>query len=217
MISPPENVVTEAIEAAMRSPCEKSKRGVVIFLADLTETGDGVGIASGYNGMPSGYTCDGSKVCRASCAKRCLHAEDRAIRNAIAANGDRRLHEFEAVHVKVVDGQLVWGGGPSCWQCSRTVLDVGLKAFWLYERVHKECRCPYTDLGEPGTVCPYCDGIWCVVHPELVGCLVRERVEPACSCTPADRHSKLPIAAHWVRYTADEFHRATLEANNLLP
>lgn len=212
MAGPQEDMVTLAIEAATRSPCAKSKRGVVVY-GPLNTFGvsddERYFIGDGFNGMPNGYSCDGSDACRSMCSKRCLHAEDRAIRNALGEESRGHLHGCEAVHVKVVGGKLAWGGGPSCWQCSRTVLDVGLEAFWLYERVHKTCTCPHADYGESGTDCFYCDGVWCAVHSELA--------ESSCSCSPVDRHTGLPpVQAHWVRYTADEFHRVTLEANGLI-
>lgn len=124
-----------AIQTAMKSPCAKSKRGVVVF-----HPVSGAMIGTGFNGMPRGFSCSGTDECREMCSKRCVHAEERAIRQALfrllgsrITNQDQPLDGFEAVHVKVVDGKLVPGGAPSCWQCSRTVLDVGLKAFWLYE------------------------------------------------------------------------------------
>lgn len=212
MTQPPQDMIQLAIEAAGRSPCMKSKRGVVIFgPLGFSHRSKSYFVADGFNGMPHGYSCDGSDTCRSACSKRCLHAEDRAIRNALGEESRSHLHGCEAVHVKVVDGELVWGGGPSCWQCSRTVIDVGLEAFWLYERARKNGSCPYSDP-ESGRACNYCDGIWCMNHPELVGYVD----DPACSCTLADRHTGLPpVQAHWVRYTADEFHRVTLEANGL--
>jgi hypothetical protein len=50
-------------------------------------------------------------------------------------SGNRRwiLKDCELVHVKVVDGLVVAGGGPSCWQCSRLALEVAVAAVWLYE------------------------------------------------------------------------------------
>jgi len=223
---PPDNMIKLAVEVAMRSTCEKSKRGVVIFYharpVRFEHATDGLQlprvikgemsgsfVSDGCNGLPRGYACDGSNACRESCAKRCLHAEDRAIRSALASQSEDDLSalKLEAVHVKAVGGKLVAGGGPSCWQCSRTVLDVGLAGFWLFERTQPG-PCPYTDLGGAENACPYCEAIWCAVHPELA--------EATCSCTPTDRHAGLPpVEAHWVRYTAEEFHRITLQACGL--
>lgn len=67
--------------------------------------------------------------CRATNAKRCVHAEMRAVREAGRGRGG------DIVHVKVVErGELVAGGGPSCWQCSREILDAGFRGVWLYEK-----------------------------------------------------------------------------------
>lgn len=140
-----ESVVEAAVAAARLSPCQKSKRGVVIFVPDSATV-----IASGWNGQPGDRACDGSDGCRATCAKRCLHAEHRAIRQAIAVvsqsyssglawreRGAGRavptLKHFDALHVKITAGQLDSSGPPSCWQCSREVLDVGLGGFWLLQ------------------------------------------------------------------------------------
>jgi hypothetical protein len=47
---------------------------------------------------------------------------------------------LDLVHVKVVDSQVVPGGGPSCWQCSRLVVEVGLRGVWLYEKHDEDPR-----------------------------------------------------------------------------
>jgi hypothetical protein len=259
MTQPPQSMIDIAIDTARRSPCAKSKRGVVVY-APTTTIEEGRKVGTGYNSMPIG-TCDGSDACRAACNKRCVHAEDRAIRDALVDVSSRRLipraaTEFygklcghEAIHVKIVDGQLVGGGGPSCWQCSRLVVDVALDAFWLYEREFQS-ECDYADRGfaelPRGTPCHMCIGRECLQHSELAyiaGAYQRElesmrvapsrgmhvddewkayvetmrlRVAAACACTPAERHAGLPPPVScWVRYTAEEFHRATLEACKL--
>jgi deoxycytidylate deaminase len=134
MTQPPDHVIEVAREAALRSPCEKSKRGAVLFDRSRSEFSAAdrrqriVGI--GYNGQPEPFSCNGSEACRAACGKLCLHAEQRAILG-MSDYGVRA--EFELVHVKVVDGVVVPGGGPSCWQCSRLVVEVGIRGVWLYE------------------------------------------------------------------------------------
>lgn len=40
----------------------------------------------------------------------------------------------KGVHAKVEGGELVAGGGPSCWQCSKFLLSVGVSGIWLYEK-----------------------------------------------------------------------------------
>jgi deoxycytidylate deaminase len=148
--APPDFAIEHALMAARLSPCAKSKRGAAVFrdspvvasrpdrdpftIAEVVDV-----IAVGMNGQPD-MRCSGDDACRAVCGRRCVHAEGRAIRHAVqvvAAKvglvGLQPLRGWDLVHVKVVDGELVAGGGPSCWQCSREVLDVGLDAVWLFE------------------------------------------------------------------------------------
>lgn len=157
MKGPPSYVIEAARKAAIQSPCAKSKRGAALFnreLADQLEPGGAwapgsfrrastpdwdqekaeasVVLAVGFNGPPPTFSCRGTLTCHTACAKICLHAEDRAIRLGCSLDD---VADLELVHVKVVDGQVVAGGGPSCWQCSRTVVEVGLRGVWLYERV----------------------------------------------------------------------------------
>lgn len=261
MMKPPDEIIELAVKTARLSPCAKSKRGVVIYSPpeDPSDPHDVTAIANGFNGQPKPFTCDASERCRETCAKRCAHAEERAIRQACIvealgtfdANRDRsirdltlvlgNLREYEAVHVKVdAVGNLTWGGGPSCWQCSRTVLDVNLGAFWLYERENQQWECPYTDIGKRGAkilmdMCPYCTREACTRHPELQRAQdayhrwypsippvptkseMESAIARACHCTTAERHAGLtPITALWRRYTAEEFHRATLVVCGIL-
>lgn len=144
--APPDYAIEAARNAALRSPCQKSQRGVAAFSresADAFERSpprkDGaftvrqlVVTGIGFNGPPKGFLCDGSEACRTDCAKFCLHAEHRAIRAAGILDD---VGDLELVHVKVVLGKVVAGGPPSCWQCSREILDVGVRGVWLYEDV----------------------------------------------------------------------------------
>lgn len=226
--APPEDMIDLAVRTARLSPCAKSKRGVVVFGHDK-DCDNGVdAIANGFNGQPLPFECDGTDHCKEACAKRCVHAEDRALRQAcivhVANNRGHRRHasdwleglgnlrEYEAVHVKLdAAGNLTWGGGPSCWQCSRTVMDVHLGAFWLYEREFPEWECRHSDRGKLEDACQYCAGMTCARHLMLITDIVE-----ACGCSVADRHIGLPaVSTVWRRYTAEEFHRATLKANGL--
>lgn len=142
MEAPPDYVIEAARLAAVQSPCAKSKRGVVLFNPERHDEAvlhgqDGslaarnwIVVSSGFNGPPSPFTCANTMVCRGSCRDVCLHAEQRAL---IAALGADDVHDLELVHVKVVDGQVVAGGGPSCLQCSKLVVEVGLRGVWLFE------------------------------------------------------------------------------------
>lgn len=151
----PKIVVAKALEVALASPCAKSKRGVIIFhpSGNIVAMGNNhpprIGWPPTIHGVEQSMVmreCDGSAACRESCSKRCIHAESAAVRLLVYSLAqtvrDMRitprqqrsmLGEFELVHVKVgADGDLIAGGGPSCWQCSREILDVGIGFVWLY-------------------------------------------------------------------------------------
>lgn len=122
---PPQSAVDHAIEEARKSPCQKSKRGVVIF----HRTG-GLILGAGFNSQPNG-ACDGT--CHNVCGKVCVHAETRAIR--VASFHRYGLAECDALHVKVNEaGELVTSDRPKCYQCSVQVVDAQLDGFWLYRR-----------------------------------------------------------------------------------
>ena len=132
---PPEWAILVAVSAAKLSPCQKSKRGAVVFLTagaeDLRIAYTGVG----YNGPPASIVCDGSEACRSSCGRRCVHAESRALRGYVIRSGllgEVSGADVDLVHVKVENDALVAGGGPSCWQCSREILDLGIGGVWLF-------------------------------------------------------------------------------------
>lgn len=137
--APPDVVIAAAESAARESPCAKSARGAVIYEpAGAVYTSMRI-VTVGYNGPPSPITCDGSPSCRRDCGKRCVHAEARAVRGLTPDDREwpgPTFGHLELVHVKLgEDGRLVAGGPPICWQCSREILDVGIGAVWLFERV----------------------------------------------------------------------------------
>ncbi len=127
---PPQLVIDAAIQVANRSPCAKSKRGVVIFdpVSKLI-------FGRGFNAMPFGV-CTGAPLCRAVCADRCIHAETGAIAEALSSGNPAFVPRFQALHVKTVDGHLVESGGPSCIPCAQQVVRAKLDGFWLYSRAH---------------------------------------------------------------------------------
>ncbi len=116
-----------AVEYAKESKC-KSKRGVVIWHREK-----GL-MASGWNAPPSPFICDGSDACKATCSKTALHAEQVAIIKALKMHDYLIIRECEMIHVKVVDGLAVTSEKPSCWQCSKLILESGLKSMWLYQK-----------------------------------------------------------------------------------
>lgn len=136
--APHMNALIAAIHAANRSPCEKSKRGAAVY-RDLPGRPTPFVMGTGYNGAPTdligtvAFTCDGSERCRELCGKRCVHAEARAIREALQDPEYGASGMADLVHIKVIDGKPVAGGPPSCWQCSREILDAGIRGVWLYE------------------------------------------------------------------------------------
>lgn len=195
--------ILTAENAAARSPCAKSKRGVVLF--DPTT---GAYRGRGWNGPPLDAPCHGREVCGANCNKLCVHAEVRALRERAfyAANGhpSSGLH---LLHVKLgADGHVMPGGPPSCWQCSREILDVGfVDGVWLYERTWVTCR------DENG--CSYCAREACF-ECEIADATGNTRD----FCDPNhDPHYGLRAADPWWHYyTTEDFHRATLRNGRLL-
>ncbi len=190
MTAPSDTVIRRAELAAAKSPCAKSKRGVVLTFDEHV-------VAEGFNGPPPGIGCDGSTACRNDCGKRCVHAEMRALRGAAtwlgqfphshARDGGRGL--LDVVHVKLgEDGRVVAGGGPSCWQCSREILDVGfVRGVWLYEAGPSKCLS-----------CRRFEDSSAKLEERLRRC-------PEC-------RSELTRADAWRYYTADEFHQVTCRA-----
>lgn len=130
------DALVEAVEVGKLSPCMKSKRGVVLFHRE-----EGV-VGKGFNHPPRTFRCDGSDACRENCARLCIHAEAAAFHNYTWKRHEAGVHvsELEMLHVKVVDGQSVASGPPSCWQCSPHVVEAGIKTFWL---LHEDGLKPY--------------------------------------------------------------------------
>lgn len=212
--SPPDHIIASALAYARQSPCCKSKRGVAIF---DPSTPHAAAIALGTNHPPLPQGCDGSDACREDCARRCIHAEADGLAmfaalygassalDQLGIGGGMRIHptRSELVHVKIGPaGELVAGGGPSCWQCSRNVLEVGIAAVWLYQvdpvDYSEKTHCPTLRL--PFASCMLCQNQACGVHGDA-----------ACACAVDERHRNVPAAdvGRWHRYTGEEFHRVT--------
>lgn len=201
--------VLSALErVAMCSPCAKSKRAAVVF-DPLTQKQWGVG----YNTLPKSMVCDGSAACRRDCAKLCMHAESMAIHaalvhhtaaNGVGPDGVGQLAGLHMLHVKVVDGVIVAGGPPSCWQCSREILEHDLAGMWLYE-ISEDAPEREVDT----FLCADCG------YEELNP--VGEPVQGDCfNCSSDNGFSAAPVrkvvgAPEWRFYTAEEFHRTTLK------
>lgn len=132
MNSPPQEAIDAAIEEGQWSLCSKSKRGVSVYrIIDNTC----VIYGSGHNRPPLQLRCDGTDACKKTCNQYCLHAEQQAIDEVLRGNASswKMISDMVMVHAKVVDGELVKGGPPGCWQCSRQILERGFKGIWLYE------------------------------------------------------------------------------------
>ena len=140
---PPDGMIARAEQAAEGSPCAKSKRGAVVYASIPEEDGRVTRIImnAGHNGPPSPFSCLNNAVCKADCNKRCVHAEGRALRGAMASlnaawSRVRDPKELSMLHVKIgADNKVVAGGGPSCWQCSREILDAGIHGIWLFQDI----------------------------------------------------------------------------------
>ncbi len=224
----------------MLSPCAKSKRGAVLFDPELerererleteapnVKLGDDnlfsnvanlIAIGDGFNGPPRGFTCDGSDECRRDCPKLCLHAEQRAIHEATRATPHDNLTAYELVHVKVVDGKVVHGGTPSCWQCSRLVVESSLRGVWLYETQKVDAKTITDDQIRElaGAGMPTSDPEWCdvaLVRGDLDWAQADHVREARDVCARVWNRTLAP--GLWRFYTAPEFHEATLRHEKL--
>ena len=127
------HALKEAILLAQRSPCFKSQRGVVVF-----RRGKGY-VGGGFNAPPKPFVCGRNIECTRNCNKLCVHAEQAALLDA-----ERHQYEgpdLELLHVKAVLGHPVPSGPPSCWQCSRLILERQVGAVWL---LHEDGLRSYT-------------------------------------------------------------------------
>lgn len=154
MSVPSQYLIDRALEVAEQSPCEKSKRGVIL-------SRNGVVVGEGFNGPPDGFTCPGRAACTGTCGLRCVHAEMRAIFDAVwslsspgvARQSSRmtgRPAMCELLHVELApDGGVVPCDGPVCAQCSKHILECCfIGRVWLY------VTNPLRDERMPTLACP---------------------------------------------------------------
>lgn len=139
-LQPDLELIEAARIAALASGCRMSKRGAVIFRRHGGLYTAGIVAGLGANHQPGPHACDGSPACESACGQLCVHAEVAAIRNAPGP----LVFGAILIHVKVVDDKIVATGAPSCWQCSREILDVGIAGVWLYETTPHDPRLPPT-------------------------------------------------------------------------
>jgi hypothetical protein len=129
-------MIEEARQTGLGSGCMTSKRGAVVWPMPpypMRHEIDPVRLvlARGTNHQPAPHRCDGSQACQDACAKLCVHAEGAALR--ALGHPWSGLGGLHMLHVKVLaDGSLAPKGEPSCWQCSREILDSKAIAYvWL--------------------------------------------------------------------------------------
>ena len=121
--SPRQDLVEAAVAVAQHSMCAKSKRGVAI----VAMRGASTGIVAASNSPPPPYQCDGSPQCAQHCRRLAVHAEQRALLRFPATH----YAGAELLHVKVNNGLAVPSGDPSCYECSKLILDAGIARVWL--------------------------------------------------------------------------------------
>ena len=132
--------INEAVKIASRSSCLNSRCGSVIVK-------DGEIIGAGYNSPPLDKeefrTClDEYKLPQKFKFDRtcCVHAELRAIMDALKRNPDKILGSRLYFIRLDNDGNIKKVGKPYCTVCSRMALDSGIIEFVLW---HKEGICVY--------------------------------------------------------------------------
>jgi hypothetical protein len=174
MSAPDDHMIRGALEVAALSPC-RSKRGVVIY-----DPSTGAFRGAGHNSPPAPFGCPGRAICAGTCGQRSVHAEVRALREAVMYRRHHPAVPLDLVHVELAaDGGAVACEGPSCWQCSREILDVGfVVGVWLYEAVGAR--------------------------------LLEQQLTTATPIT-------VKVGEAWRRYTAEEFHCATLARCGMVP
>ncbi len=132
--------IAKAAEVAQKATCERSKCGSIIV-----QSGEIIGV--GYNSPPGNlesqrrcsYSKDSyhKKVTDKTC---CVHAEQRAIMDALKRNPDK-LKGSTLYFIRLdKEGNPSRAGEPYCTICSKMALDVGIAEFVLW---HKNGVCVY--------------------------------------------------------------------------
>lgn len=124
-----EEYMREALKECEKSLCLSSQCGTIIV-------NNGLVVGKGFNSPPQ-------NVCLEKCVKDdlpsnfrsdetcCVHAEQRAILDAIAM-GAPLLKGAMLFFVRKKNGEKVFAGKPYCTICSKLALDVGIKEFVLW-------------------------------------------------------------------------------------
>ena len=130
--------IRRAAKVALNSCCFRSQCGSVIVK-------NGEAIGEGVNGPPAGQTLEqclkdrlpskfkSDKTC-------CVHAEQRAIMDALVKNPDK-IKGSRLYFIRLdSNGRMAKAGKPYCTICSKMALDAGLVEFTLW---HEEGICVY--------------------------------------------------------------------------
>ena len=140
--------IDKTAQIALKSTCACSRCGSVIVQNDEI-------IGSGFNSPP----LDQEEQRRCSCSKDiyhkkvtdktcCVHAEQRAIMDALQKNPDKVLGS-RLYFIRLDDkGAPSFAGKPYCTHCSKLALDAGIKEFVL---LHEKGICVY-GTGEYNTL-----------------------------------------------------------------
>lgn len=129
--------VETAVQEAKLSPCFRAQCGSVVVK-------DGVILGKGFNSppqneklkkclkddLPTNFKSD--KTC-------CIHAEDRAVRDALI-NHSEKVKGATLYFIRLKDGKPAESRDPYCTMCSKMSYDVGLHEFVL---LHQEGYCAY--------------------------------------------------------------------------
>jgi hypothetical protein len=102
-------VIPRVIDEARRSLCAKDRRGAGVWHRNYDH------LSLGNNSPPAPFRCDGSAACKAACGKLAVHAEERALLRYLSAAGNGLGSTgMDVLHLRVVDGEPVTSGPPSC-------------------------------------------------------------------------------------------------------
>jgi len=113
----------EAVAQAGYASCGKDKRGVVIVK-------EGKVIGQGANGPPPGFVCS-PPYCEGICTVYSVHAEMRAIAYAVKHGFGQDLQDSRMYHARTIEGFLVDSRKPRCAQCSKHLIEFGIRDFVL--------------------------------------------------------------------------------------
>jgi deoxycytidylate deaminase len=124
--------IDETVLIAIRSKCERKKCGSIIVM-------DGKIIGSGFNGPPGNLESQRRCSCpkdsyhkKVSDKSCCVHAEQRAIMNALK-NYPEKIIGSRLYFVRLDNkSNKIPSGNPWCTICSKMALDSGVKEFVLW-------------------------------------------------------------------------------------